>query len=533
MKKHYTSIFFLFIMFCITQVHAQTIVNIPASSDPLNPTDIFPFIMGDTTTTGERNDNNTIYKLENGAVYITTDRLVNTPEWDLQIEAMDLTDTDNKPVVTRFPNDSNEFPDMMRPEGNVTLKNIWFIPGEKGLLENHDWGKIRYMGDYTRVIADHCIFEKDRGGFFQLRGDSIKLYVTNCLLRNGGNRRVIQGNGRGVDARNTTVDTLIMRNTIVHNIQDRFFRSQGGMAPHTYIEIDHCTAFNVAGRHGFIQLGRAQTAKITNNLFINPIMLGSSPIYTDEQTQPDEDLHKVITIDTLYDNTALTISNNNVFWTSDVTDYWASNDSISAPGLLSSLVMDNLGAAAADAFFEEELTLNDVPGSILQYVVDLYADPTSTEMFDFIVEDEALGNVPGAMDYENLYDFDDFDPCYGASTMSATAATDGGAIGAVNFCSELMTNVFDVDVNEALSLKVYPNPASADITISFELEESSQVNLTIAEITGRSVTSILQGQFPSGQHTFNKDVLEQLPRGMYILSLQTDQGIMTQKLIVQ
>jgi len=185
-----------------------------------------------------------------------------------------------------------------------------------------------YMGDDTRVIADHCIFEKDRGGFFQLRGNNIKLYITNCILRNGGNRRILQGNGRGVDARNTTLDTLVMRNTIVHNIQDRFFRSQGAMDPHNYIEIDNCTSFNTVGRHGFIQLGRVLKAKITNNLFIDPIMLGSSPIYTDEQTQPDGDLHKVITLDTLYDGTDLTISNNNVFWNADVTEiayqaqYW-------------------------------------------------------------------------------------------------------------------------------------------------------------------------------------------------------------------
>ncbi|MEM9824635.1 MAG: T9SS type A sorting domain-containing protein, partial [Bacteroidota bacterium] len=463
-------------------------------------------------------------------VYIISNRIVNTLDWDLQIEAVDLNDVVNKPVITRIPNASGEFPDIMRPEGNVTLKNLWFVVGEKGPLENHDWGKIRYMGDNTRIIADHCIFEKDRGGFFQLRGNNIKLYVTNCILRNGGNRRVLQGNGRAVDARNTSVDTLIMRNTIVYNIQDRFFRSQGAMAPHNYIEIDHCTSFNTAGRHGFIQLGRALTAKITNNLFINPIMLGSSPIYTDEQTQPDNDLHKVITIDTLYDNTALTISNNNAFWTNDVTNYWASNDSVSAPGMLSDLVMDNMGSAASDAFFAEQLTLNSVPGSILQYVIDLYADPQSTDMFDFIVEDAVLAGTPN--DSGNLFDFATFDPCYSPSAMSATAATDGGAVGAVGTCA-MLTNTFEVNVNEALALKVFPNPTTIDLNITFELQESSQVNLSILDLSGKRVATILQGQFAAGEHLFAQDISNQLARGMYFLSLQTDQGLTTQKLIVQ
>ncbi len=530
MKKHYPFSLLVFMMFCIVQMNAQTYKMIPASSDPAMPTDIFPVIMGDTTASGERNDNNTIYQLENGKVYIVSDQIVNKPEWDLQIEAVDLNDTDNKAIITRIPNASGTYPDIMRPEGNVTLRNLWIIAGERGALENHDWGKIRYMGDNTRVIADHCIIEKDRGGFFQLRGNNIKLYVTNCILRNGGNRRVIQGNGRGVDARNTSLDTLVMRNTIVYNIQDRFFRSQGAMNPHNYIEIDHCTAFNVVGRHGFIQLGRVATAKITNNLFINPIMLGSSPAYTDEQTQPDRDLHKVITLDTLYDNTALTISNNNAFWTQNVTDYWATNDTISAPGLLSDLVEDNLGAAASDAFFAENITLNSVPGTILEYVTDLYTDPTADDMFDFIVEDAALAGTP--FDSGNLFDFSTFDPCYSGTTQSATAGTDGGAIGAVATCANL-TNIFEVNVNEALALKVFPNPISHELNLTFELPEATLVNITVMDMSGKTVTTILQSKMQRGQHQINHTIANELSSGMYFLSLQTDQGLMTRKFVVQ
>ncbi|MEL6864742.1 MAG: hypothetical protein AAFP19_09990, partial [Bacteroidota bacterium] len=187
MKTHYT--FILFLLLAASYLNAQRIVDIPPSADLANPADIFPVIMGDTTDTGDRVDNNTIYRLTNGAVYVTTGRIVNKPEWDLQIEALDLTNTDSKPILTRVPNTSGEYPDIMRPEGNVTIRNLWIVAGEKGGLEQHDWGKIRYMGDNTRVIADHCIIEKDRGGFFQLRGNNIKLYITNCILRNGGNRR--------------------------------------------------------------------------------------------------------------------------------------------------------------------------------------------------------------------------------------------------------------------------------------------------------------------------------------------------------
>ena len=528
MKQFYNTILILAITASAFTLSAQRIVSIPASTDPTIPTDIFPAIMGDTTATGERVDINTVYKLQNGSVYVTTGRIVNKPEWDLVIEAEDLSDIDNKPVISRIPNASGEFPDIMRPEGNVTLRNIWFVVGEKGPLEQHDWGKIRYMGDDTRVIADHCIFEKDRGGFFQLRGNRIKLYISNCVMRNGGNRRILQGNGRAVDARNTSLDTLVMTNCIVYNLQDRFFRSQGGSDPHNYIEIDNCTAFNTAGRHGFIQLGRVIEARITDNLFIDPIMLGSSPFYTDEQTQPDGDLHKVITLDTLYDNTSLTISNNNIFWNQEVMDYWATNDSVTAPGILSDLVVDNLGSAASDAFFSEPLDLNSVPGTILEYVSDLYANPAAEDMFDFIVEDEVLAGT--AFDSGNLFDFSSFDACYDGSTMSATASTGGGSVGAVVGCAEL-TNIVEID--NTLAVHIYPNPTSEDINVVFNMERVGDIIMTVTDLSGRTIQNYVNKNLAEGEHRFVINSNDFAGSGVYFLTLQSDKGIMTQRIIVQ
>lgn len=529
MKKFYIFKTLLLLLIFSTQSFGQRYVHIEATSP--DPADIFPVIMGDTTATGERVDNNTIYQLDNGQVYITSGRLVNKPEWDLQIEALDLADTDAKAIITRIPNASGSYKDIMRAQGNVTLQNLWIISGEKGPLENHDWGKIRLMTENTRFIANDCIIEKDRGGFVQIRANGIKAYFTNCVLRNGGNRRILQGNGRAFDSRNFSMDTLIMSNTIVYNIQDRLFRSQGASAPHNYIEIDHCTSFNTAGRHGFIQLARVTTAKITNNLFINPIMIGSSPYYTDEQTQPDNDLHKVITLDTLYDNTELEISNNNIFWTEDVTDYWASNDSVSAPGILSDLIIDNLGGTAGDAYFQEILTLNSVPGSILQYIIDLYNDPASTEMYDFIVEDALLEGT--AYDSGNLFDFSTFNACYGTDTQSAHADTEGKGVGATNSCPELMVNVFDVELNEALALQVSPNPVSSDLNVTFKLQENSEVNIFITDMSGRTVKTLSQERLGAGEYTMNYAVAGQLAKGMYFLSLQTSQGVAVQKIIIQ
>ncbi|MEN0002985.1 MAG: T9SS type A sorting domain-containing protein [Bacteroidota bacterium] len=510
------------------QLTAQRIVTIADNGDPFTPVNIFPVIMGDTTATGERVDNNTVYELENGVVYITTGRIVNKPEWPLQIRAVDTENIDSKAIITRVPNATGDYPDIMRPEGDVTLTNLWIIAGERGALQQHDWGKIRFMGENTRVTVTDCIIEKDRGGFLQVRADGIKMYVDGCIFRNGGNRRVIQGNGRGVDCRDFSMDTLIMRNTVVHNIQDRFMRSQGASDPHNYIEIDHCTSFNTVGRHGHIQLGRVRTAKITNNLFSNPIMLGSSPFYTDEQTQPDNDLHSVITLDTLLESTTLEISNNNIFWTEDVTNYWASVDTINAPNVLSQLVEQSLGADAANASFSEPLSLNNVPQTILEYVQDLYTNPAAEDMFDFIVEDDVLDGTP--FDSGNLFDFDDFDPCYSTDAVSATAAIDGGGVGVRSFCPELATSLSEV-VNEALALEIFPNPTTEQTTFRFDLDQASEVRVSVFSLSGQLVGQPVNAMLPSGNHNFNWNI--NLPKGMYLVNLQTEMGMMTQKLVVR
>jgi len=461
------------------------IVKIEASADPANPADIFPVIMGDTLSNGLRTELNTIYVLENGQFYITSGRIVNRG-WPLVIQAEDVSDLTNKPVISRIPNDSGAYPDIMRPEGNVTLLNLWIISGEKGPLEQHDWGKIRLSADDMRMIVEDCIIEKDRGGFLQVRANNTKIYVRRSILRNGGNRRILQGNGRGIDARNFKLDTLVVENSVIHNIQDRVFRSQGGTEPHNYIKFDHNTIFNVAGRHGAFQFGKANEVIITNNLIKDPIMLGTSPIYTDEQTQPDNEAHKVFTIDEINDNTSFTFAANNIFWTQEVIDFYNSIDTVAQPAIYSQLIAEQLGADTATSYIQEVLELNNVPGSILQYAIDLYANPAADDMFDFIVEDASRAGT--AFDNGYLFDFAAFDACYDAAAQSTTAGTDGNPIGAYLLCSGGSGPVLGIGDEPEFTAMVYPNPSSGKI--NFSLAETNFAEVIIYNSIGQKVDSI-------------------------------------------
>lgn len=528
MKPFYKKCLMAMLLLMGAQVGLQAQRLVPIASDPLALTDIFPIIMGDTSATGERVDNNTIYVLDNGGAYATSGRLVNKPEWDLQIQASDLANTAVKPVITRIPNSTGSYPDIMRAEGNVTLKNIWLIVGERAGGQEHDWGKLRIMTKGARVIVEDCILEKDRGGLIQCRADSLKIYVNRTVFRNGGNRRILQGNGRAIDARNFFLDTLVMTNSSVYNMIDRAFRSQGATQPHNYIEFDGNTFFNIAGRHGCIQLSRVNDAKITNNIFMNPIMLGTTSAFTDEQNQPDGDTHKVFTLDTLYAGTSITMASNNVFWTQDVIDVWADIDSVSRPAVLSQLIKDALGADTATAFFEEVITLESVPANITQYIEDLYNDPTSDSLFDYVVEDVTSAGT--AFDNGNLFDFTTFSVCYDVNTTSATASTTAGPIGNVLGCDALLSDLTEEMVN-LIDFKVMPNPVDGMASVQFFLPKLAKVEVLVSDLQGRTLEILSSGN-SVGNQTISWDA-SRLSAGMYLLQLNTPEGRVIQKVIIR
>lgn len=534
MKLIYTNVLTMLLLVLAWNAQAQRVVNIP--SDPTGVVDIYPHIMGDTTAAGDRVDNNTVYTLDNGGVYITTERLVNKKTWPLQIQAVDLANDSVKPIITRIPDQTGSYPKVAYPEGDMTLKNLWLITGERGPLEEHEWGQIRILGDSTTIRVEDCIIEKDRGGFLQLRANNVKCFVDNCILRNGGNRRILEGNGRGIDSRNFVFDSLVVTNSVIHNIVDRVFRSQGGTAPHGYIAFDNNTIFNVAGRHGCFQLRWVKSARITNNIMINPMMLGTTPALTDEQNQPDNGAHKIVTLDTVTAETELRISNNNLFWTQDVIDVWAMHDSVNRPDLLSMLVKQVMGDDTTNAFFEEVLSLNHVPQNITEYIEDLYANPAATDMFDFVVEDSSIQGT--ANDNGNLFDLANFDPCYDPASQSASAATHGGSIGYTLGCdgltvpAEYGTSVEDL-MNDRLALKAAPNPFAGYTNLTFNLDRSSVVRLTVFDITGRQATVLASGLYPAGEQEITWKPGPEHGAGIYFVRLETDHGFMTQKVILQ
>ena len=96
------------------------------------------------------------------------------------------------------------------------------------------------------------------------------------------------------------------------------------------------------------------------------------------------------------------------------------------------------------------------------------------------------------------------------------------------------TSVDESNFSEKWSFELfpnYPNPFNPSTTISFSLNKPSIVSLRVFDVTGRQVKSLVNEFKLSGTHfiTWNASGLAS---GVYIVQLQTDKGLLTQKILL-
>jgi hypothetical protein len=84
----------------------------------------------------------------------------------------------------------------------------------------------------------------------------------------------------------------------------------------------------------------------------------------------------------------------------------------------------------------------------------------------------------------------------------------------------LKSTMGDVNGN---TIQVFPNPTTSDITVTFKVEETTNANLSVYDVVGRKVITILDGQLPNGEYSYNEN-LGQLKPGLYMVTLNLENG---------
>jgi hypothetical protein len=515
---------FAIILLAATTSDAQRYVLIEGNND--NPPDIYEEIMGDVASNGSRVDDNTVYQLQNGYVYHCSDLIETTSDWALQIEAEDLNNKDQKPIIKRNPDKGGNYHRLFNVYSNMTLKNLWIIQGEEDPGVNYTWGSIRLFSEGGRIVLEDCVMEKDRGGFVQFRADKIKLYATDCHFRNAVQFDAFEGNGRVIDTRTFYADSIVVKNCVMYNITDRILRSFDTRGDHNYIEFDHNTIFRHTGRNGGFQFESVKELKITNNLLLNPCAYGNSLALL-ESSIYFPDVGSVFLLQEQTEGASYTFANNNIAWSPELLAYWDSNDSVDVPSIFSDTLIAALGgeAAAKSTSFSEWLTLHHAPDQnqdVIDFVAGSYSfsSASAVEMIaaGIVLHTEDISRAGEATDYHNLFDYSSFNHSYDVNTRSATAATDGSPVGAswsttVTSSTDILTDQLKVRIN---------NPVRNGI-LSVSMEKGGRTYASIIDLTGRTRISKTLNE---GSFKLNVNTLEQ---GLYLLHLKTGSSFKTVK----
>ena len=100
----------------------------------------------------------------------------------------------------------------------------------------------------------------------------------------------------------------------------------------------------------------------------------------------------------------------------------------------------------------------------------------------------------------------------------------------------VFTSVTDViDIQSGIAVNVFPNPATSQLTISYELEKPMNVKISLYTVTGQKILTLNtpNSEQIAGIHSQQLDIeKEQLPTGIYILKLQAGQHQVARKVTI-
>lgn len=132
--------------------------------------------------------------------------------------------------------------------------------------------------------------------------------------------------------------------------------------------------------------------------------------------------------------------------------------------------------------------------------------------------------VYNAGSYINLY------PGFEAEYTSTFCAFINGCQPNVAF--RTLSKVLEENASPFMSFKVHPNPVKSNAIIAYELNNDSKVSFSLFDTTGKQITTLLQNeQKVAGLHQLSFEVTN-LPTGIYYCTMQANEHIETQKVII-
>ncbi len=197
-------------------------------------------------------------------------------------------------------------------------------------------------------------------------------------------------------------------------------------------------------------------------------------------------------------------------------------------------------------------------------------DANANEVFDLDKVDHTLSGGDNDPETDWIYIYDVADHTPGTSGYNAVVASgfnsgigieimarvvlvnwNGGSVSAANWPNNLnatlpengtvfrmetykpttdLLNEFVIPLNYEL-FQNYPNPFNPTTKLRFGLPERTNAKLTVYDILGRAISTLVDGEFEAGHHEVNFDA-SNLPSGVYFYQLSTPNYNSTKKLLL-
>jgi hypothetical protein len=122
--------------------------------------------------------------------------------------------------------------------------------------------------------------------------------------------------------------------------------------------------------------------------------------------------------------------------------------------------------------------------------------------------------------------------CDYLATPNGTVTIQNNAPGC-NSQAQVIAACATVGIEEAVAgsnFPIFPNPFTGQLSIEFNLPQTSMVSIQIFNAMGAMVAELHHGQLPAGQQQFNWHA-GHLPKGLYFLRVQAGEELTTRKVI--
>jgi len=491
-------------------------------------------IKADTAADGKHKNN--IYVFKRNQTYFYNGSIENVG-YPITLKAED--GTGSLPVIANWPDAAAALNRFITSKDDAYLYNL-MIDGMGPNLTTGDPdpyykmnGQLLNANTAGKVlVVDGCILLNAGQVIIRSNSGAAKVMVTNSVIGNSGQMSVDNiGNGRIIDLRNGVTDTVIFRNCTMINTYDRIIRHYGAAANSTtafvkYMELDHNTIIHNLGAYGFIMLGDIMDgAKITNNLFYNPMTLGYEPIADQQRLAEikligETDANGIPLFPLILDqpntnsNPKYTITNNVISFDSEVKKYFSDNKVDYNPVLSKRVDSINQKRVAA---VNADITLKKIPTNMIK-IMNWYHPLAIATLGGGMITD-------GQMDMDRRsrkFWLDSLDCSYTAN-VAAFKGSDGLPVGSTVWNSKVTAvrnEVTGIPTEFSLSNN-YPNPFNPTTKIEFSVPAKANVALVVFNALGQEVAKLAEQEYAAGIHsvTFNA---AGLTSGVYFCKLSAN-----------